>query len=68
MIWIKKSLSFRPLPRLIGIYAVIGNIYENPELLEFPAPFEGDREIYGNMKLEYGSKSQAFPAPREVDR
>lgn len=34
----------------------------------FPSPREVDREIYGNMKLEYGSKSQAFPAPRKVDR
>ncbi|MFC5681183.1 YopX family protein [Streptococcus downii] len=28
---------------MIGIYKVIGNIYENPELLELPAPNEVDR-------------------------
>ena len=39
--WNKKR--FLPLPRLIGIYKVIGNIYENPELLELPAPNEVDR-------------------------
>ncbi|WP_142357708.1 hypothetical protein [Streptococcus oralis] len=31
---------------MIGIYKVIGNIYENPELLELPAPLEVDRHLY----------------------
>ena len=69
MMQLKPTITcFRPLARQIGIYTQTDILVIAPTLEMFPAPFEVDRQLYGNMKLEYGSKSQAFPAPREVDR
>ena len=64
--WNKKR--FLPLPRLIGIYKVIGNIYENPELLEFPAPREVDRYLYKQKKATKAVYLVPIPAPLEIDR